>query len=196
MRRWGYWAPFTTRNNGKRNTGMPGPQERFPSRCTRPLWQGLATDAPGSHCPVALRGSADGGPGRPGGGGGGGNPTWHWGCRNACIRTLKCLCTADDYPSVPSFTPCSVLQIPDDTICKFVNDPVYGSDGAFLTPEVVEEERQKKGVSVLKVDPRLEIEEFSYKMQLLKLQGISNGKACIQGNLRRFSIQYDATVHP
>ena len=75
--------------------------------------------------------------------------------RNACIRSLKCLCTGNDYPSVPSFTPCSVMQIPDDTICRFVNNPVYSSDGAFLTPEGVEEERQKTGVPVLKVEAPL-----------------------------------------
>ena len=73
--------------------------------------------------------------------------------RNACICSLKRLCTANDYPSVPSFTSCSLLQIPADTICRFVNDPVYGSDGAFLTPEGVEEQRQKKDFPMLKVDP-------------------------------------------
>ena len=73
--------------------------------------------------------------------------------RMACVRHLNRLCTAADYSSPPSFQICSDLSISNDAVSGFLNDPIYAEDGNFMSPDSVEEERQKKGVPVLKVDP-------------------------------------------
>ena len=71
----------------------------------------------------------------------------------ACVRHLNRLCTSADYSSPPSFQTCSDLSIPNDAAYGFLNDPIYAEDGNFMSPDSVEEERQKKDVPVLKVDP-------------------------------------------
>mmetsp|Transcript_65028 Transcript_65028/g.107978 ORF Transcript_65028/g.107978 Transcript_65028/m.107978 type:complete len:314 (+) Transcript_65028:246-1187(+) len=73
--------------------------------------------------------------------------------RTACVAKLKRLCTPADYPSPPSFQTCSALSISVHTIPPFLNDPIYADDGSFMTPDCVAEEAEKRGVTVLKVDP-------------------------------------------
>ena len=71
----------------------------------------------------------------------------------ACVNHLNRSCTAGDYSSPPSFKTCSDLSISNDAVCGFLNDPIYAEDGNFMAPNYLEEERQTKGVPVLKVDP-------------------------------------------
>ena len=58
--------------------------------------------------------------------------------RTSCIRTLGRLCCAADYPSPPDFDTCSALQLQPENVCPFLDDPISGPNGQFLSPEDVQ----------------------------------------------------------
>ena len=61
--------------------------------------------------------------------------------RIACMDVLGYLCTAQDYPSAPTFAMCNNLAVSCEDICPFLDDPIVGNNEQFLSSAEVEQKK-------------------------------------------------------
>ena len=71
--------------------------------------------------------------------------------RTACKDVLGHLCTAQYYPSAPTFATCNNLAVSCEDICPFLDDPIVGINGQFLSSAEVEQKKatEKKSVEAV-----------------------------------------------